>query len=102
AFQLLSLESLLNSNSSERDVADLLWFPTGGGKTEAYLGAIALLLFYRRLGKQDPNLDGGGTNVIMRYTLRVLTTQQFERAAAMIAAADIVRATDPRIAGQER
>lgn len=101
AFQLLSLESLLNPASPDRTIADLLWFPTGGGKTEAYLGAIALLLFHRRLRPQSPK-DGGGVNVIMRYTLRVLTTQQFERAAAMIAAADMIRAGEKRLECQER
>jgi len=101
AFQLLSLESLLSPGCADRTVADLLWFPTGGGKTEAYLGCIAILLFYRRLVSQSPR-DGGGVNVIMRYTLRVLTTQQFERAAALIAAADLIRAADSRLTAQER
>ena len=101
AFQLLAIESLLNPACPDRWIADLLWFPTGGGKTEAYLGCIALLLFYRRLAPQSPR-DGGGVNVIMRYTLRVLTTQQFERAAALIAAADLIRSGDTRMAAQER
>lgn len=101
AFQLLTLDGILNPQSNDREVADLLWFPTGGGKTEAYLGCIAILLFYRRLDSQAPR-DGGGVSVIMRYTLRVLTTQQFERAAAMIAAADLIRSRHQLMAKQDR
>jgi hypothetical protein len=91
AFQLLSLPSLADPQHSERDVMDLLWFPTGGGKTEAYLGLIAFLAFYRRLTRANPD-DGAGVAAIMRYTLRVLTAQQFQRAAAMIAACEELRA----------
>lgn len=90
AFQLLTLESTLDGKAAERDVMDLLWFPTGGGKTEAYLALIALLLFYRRLNPHQER-DGAGVAVIMRYTLRVLTTQQFERAARVICACEYLR-----------
>lgn len=90
AFILLTLESTADGHHADRDVMDLLWFPTGGGKTEAYLGLIAFVAFYRRLIAENPD-DGAGVAVIMRYTLRLLTTQQFTRAAAMICACEAIR-----------
>lgn len=89
-FQLLTLESLANPLHADRNTMDLLWFPTGGGKTEAYLGLVAFVLFYRRLSETDP-AAGAGTSVIMRYTLRLLTIQQFQRAAALICASEYMR-----------
>lgn len=89
-FLLLALESSVNGEHADRDVMDLLWFPTGGGKTEAYLGLIAFVAFYRRLSAEQPD-DGAGVALIMRYTLRLLTTQQFIRAAAMIFACEGIR-----------
>jgi Helicase conserved C-terminal domain len=93
AFLLLVLESVLDPSHEDRDMMDLLWFPTGGGKTEAYLAVIAMLLFYRRLSLKKGS-EGAGVNVIMRYTLRVLTTQQFERAANLICACEYLRASE--------
>ena len=87
AFILINLPSVTNDTHSDRDIADLLWFPTGGGKTEAYLGLIAYLLFLRRL--RDPEVRG--VAVIMRYTLRLLTIQQFERASMLICSLEAVR-----------
>ncbi|PFG34512.1 helicase-like protein [Sanguibacter antarcticus] len=84
AFVLLNLDGLADPQSDEREIADLLWFPTGGGKTEAYLGLIAFTLVLRRL--RGATGDGGGVGVIMRYTLRLLTLQQFERAAGLVCA----------------
>ncbi len=89
-FLLLTLQSSVRGDHEHRGVMDLLWFPTGGGKTEAYLGLIAFIAFYRRLSSAKPD-DGAGVAVIMRYTLRLLTTQQFMRAAAMICACEAVR-----------
>lgn len=95
AFILLNLPGIVNPKSEERDLVDLLWFPTGGGKTEAYLGLIAFTLGLRRLKGQQDGRDGdGGVTVIMRYTLRLLTTQQFQRAATLICACEHLRRTD--------
>jgi hypothetical protein len=87
-FLLLSAESAVYSDHPAREIMDLLWFPTGGGKTEAYLGLIALTAFYRRLARGD---DGAGVAAVMRYTLRLLTTQQFIRASALIMACEKIR-----------
>lgn len=87
AFVLLSLASTADATHDEREVMDLIWFPTGGGKTEAYLLLTAFTIFARRLQRGEA---GHGVAAIMRYTLRLLTIQQFERAAAMICAADTI------------
>ena len=89
-FLLLSMESTLDRAHPDREVMDLLWFPTGGGKTEAYLGLVAMVAFHRRLVGEKPD-DGAGVACIMRYTLRLLTTQQFIRAAATICACEAIR-----------
>ena len=93
-FILMCLRGIANPDHSDRSVVDLLWFPTGGGKTEAYLGLIAFTLFYRRLRR---GVDGAGVTALMRYTLRLLTIQQFERAAALICACEILRREHPRL-----
>ena len=96
-FQLLNLPAVANPTHVERRVCDLLWFPTGGGKTEAYLGLAAFALAHRRLtaGPVDSPLRGAGTTVLSRYTLRLLTIQQFRRALAMVTAAELLRVTGP-------
>jgi len=98
AYQLLIIESLANRDSVDRDVVDLIWFPTGGGKTEAYLAAASFELFYRRIKFGDA---GGGTTIIKRYTLRLLTTQQFERASTLICACESIRRKMPDKLGDE-
>ncbi|TKK85801.1 DNA helicase [Herbidospora galbida] len=98
AFLLLCLNGIDDPEHDDRGIADLLWFPTGGGKTEAYLGIIAFTVFLRRLRKGE---EGGGVTAIMRYTLRLLTLQQFERAAALICAMEIIRSGNPRELGKE-
>ncbi|MCL1062609.1 hypothetical protein MK852_10730 [Shewanella benthica] len=87
-FFLLTLESVADEHHEDRNVADLLWFPTGGGKTEAYLGLVAFTLFLRRMRYGEA---GAGVASFMRYTLRLLTVQQFQRAAALICACDALR-----------
>lgn len=99
AFLLLCIESTAESDCEDRDCMDLLWFPTGGGKTEAYLALTAFAIFYTRL--TDPVVRiNGAVNVIMRYTLRLLTVQQFQRAAEMICQAEIIRLKHPEELGK--
>ncbi len=88
AFQLLTLPSIASTEVVDRAVVDLLWFPTGGGKTEAYLGLTAFQIFLRRFRR---GARAGGTAVITRYTLRLLSAQQFQRAAALICACELLR-----------
>ena len=88
AFLLAVIESTIDERDPSRDVLDLIWFPTGGGKTEAYLGLFAFLVVWRRLRHGEA---GGGTAVLMRYTLRLLTRQQFERAARIVCALELLR-----------
>ena len=92
AFLLMSLDGVARGDSPDREIVDLIWFPTGGGKTEAYLGVIAFYLFHERflMSDRDP-LRRDGTNALMRYTLRMLTTQQFQRAASLICAMEFLR-----------
>jgi hypothetical protein len=90
AFQLLVVASLAGRTHRDRETMDLLWFPTGGGKTEAYLALTAFVIMLRRLRRTEHD-DGSGVAVLMRYTLRLLTIQQFQRAAAMICACELLR-----------
>lgn len=89
-FILLAAQSVCKSEIADREVLDLLWFPTGGGKTEAYLALVAMLAFHRRSLYENPD-DGAGNAALMRYTLRLLTAQQFERASALILACELIR-----------
>ena len=93
AFILLNLPGIAGPGSEDRRLVDLLWFPTGGGKTEAYLGLIAFTIFLRRLR----NEHGGGVTALMRYTLRLLTIQQFQRASLLITACESLRRQDRRL-----
>jgi ATP-dependent helicase YprA (DUF1998 family) len=88
------LESVSEAGSEDRALADLLWFPTGGGKTEAYLALIAFTVFLRRLRRRVSG-NGAGVTAIMRYTLRLLTIQQFERAALLICSCEAIRLSEP-------
>lgn len=102
AFVLLNIDAFVKPQDNDNTVidlfatgwpernelADLVWFPTGGGKTEAYLGIIAFAIGYRRFTNK---LRGNGTTVLMRYTLRLLTLQQFQRATLLICALESIR-----------
>lgn len=106
AFILLNLDGIINNpNDPDWDFrnkfVDLVWFPTGGGKTEAYLGIIAFCILNRRILASLNGTSGGGTTAIMRYTLRLLATQQFQRATRLILALDIIRSWDTSTLGDE-
>ncbi|KAA3596707.1 MAG: helicase [Calditrichaeota bacterium] len=89
AFLLLNIDGIVNKESkSRKEIVDLIWFPTGGGKTEAYFAVTAFTIIWRRL-TNETKFDG--ISVIMRYTLRLLTAQQFERASRLIAVLDFLR-----------
>ena len=92
AFVLMNLKGIAEPTSEDRDVVDLLFFPTGGGKTEAYLGIAAFTLVLRRL--RNPGVTSAGLSVLMRYTLRLLTLDQLGRAAALICALELERQQD--------
>ncbi|MDC1207998.1 DISARM system helicase DrmA [Litorivicinus sp.] len=97
AFLLLSIPALADPTHKDRTnpaeaFADLLWFPTGGGKTEAYLGVAAFTMAIRRFQGNLGGLDASrGLAVIMRYTLRLLTLQQFQRATGLLCAMEVIR-----------
>jgi hypothetical protein len=89
AFILLNLVGMTVKENPEREIVDLLFFPTGGGKTEAYLGLAAYAIALRRM--RAPGILGAGVSVIMRYTLRLLTLDQLSRAAGLVCALEKIR-----------
>ncbi len=96
AFLLTVIKSMVVGDDSFRDTVDLIWFPTGGGKTEAYLALVAFLIAWRRITYGEA---GSGTTAVMRYTMRLLTSQQFDRAARMIFAMELIRRNRPELLG---
>lgn len=96
AFILASLRSTADAGHPDRDLVELIWFPTGGGKTEAYFGLAAFSIFLRRLRNQGDT----GVHALMRYTLRLLTAQQFQRASRLICAMEHVRRQHPGELGE--
>lgn len=98
AFLLMNLRGLAQPGHAEREIVDLLFFPTGGGKTEAYLGLAAFTLVLRRL--RAPGAASAGVAVLMRYTLRLLTLDQLGRAATLICALEQLRRADPASLGE--
>ena len=103
AFILMNLSGIVDPKHKDRDIVDLLYFPTGGGKTEAYLGLMAFVIANRRLRKDDLSLyeRDGGVTIILRYTLRLLTTQQRDRITKMVLAAETIRRQKPQLFGNE-
>jgi len=101
-FVLLCLPGIIDPSTNDGSIADLLWFPTGGGKTEAYLGLTAFTIAYRRLKKASAFDYTCGTAVLMRYTLRLLTIQQFGRALTLLCACEQLRKAEPELWGEER
>jgi hypothetical protein len=104
AFILLNLTGIISPGSEEREIVDLLYFPTGGGKTEAYFGLIAFIMAYRRLtaGDETEYEKDGGVTVLLRYTLRLLTTQQRDRLIKLVIAAEMTREKRPDLFGKQR
>lgn len=96
AFLLMSVGSTADGTHPDRGLVDLIWFPTGGGKTEAYLGLAAFGLLMRRF--RDPG--DAGVHVLMRYTLRLLTAQQFQRASSLICALESLRRQSPELGSE--
>jgi len=96
AFILASLRSTAEAGDSDRERVELIWFPTGGGKTEAYLGLAAFSIFLRRLR----NPADTGVQALMRYTLRLLTAQQFQRASRLVCAMEFVRRQNAAVLGE--
>ena len=102
AYLLSFIAKTVQGGEKERSEADLIWMPTGGGKTETYLAAVAFTIIWTRnhLNKTS-SFRNDGTTVMMRYTLRLLTAQQFQRAASLICALESLR-LDAKIAGEAR
>ena len=98
AFILMNLKGIADPTGNDRELVDLLFFPTGGGKTEAYLGLAAFTLVLRRM--RNPGLSSAGLSVLMRYTLRLLTLDQLGRAAALICALELHRQKDVEKLGE--
>jgi hypothetical protein len=95
AFILINLPGIAEPTSPDRETVDLLYFPTGGGKTEAYLGLAAFTIVLRRLRHPaDGAIGGAGVTVVMRYTLRLLTIDQLSRAAGLMCALELEREAD--------
>jgi hypothetical protein len=95
AFIVASLRSTADASDANRERVELIWFPTGGGKTEAYLGLAAFSIFLRRLR----NPADTGVQALMRYTLRLLTAQQFQRASRLVCAMEFIRRNNAAVLG---
>ena len=101
AFIMINLPGLVDPQGPDREVVDLLFFPTGGGKTEAYLGLAAFAMVLRRLRHREGGAKAGaGVSVIMRYTLRLLTLDQLSRAAGLVCALELERKDAPSHYGE--
>ena len=102
AFVLLNVRGTVEPTHADREIVELIFFPTGGGKTEAYLGLVAFTVLLRRLRHQGDAHAGLGVAVLLRYTLRLLTLDQLRRAATLVCALELLRREDPKALGAER
>jgi hypothetical protein len=102
AFVLLSLVGITDETHPDREEVELIFFPTGGGKTEAYLGVIGYTLLLRRLQGRSRKDEGLGVAVLLRYTLRLLTLDQLSRAATLVCALEQLRRERPETLGSVR
>ena len=101
AFILASLQKMVDEDHVNRDEVDVIWMPTGGGKTEAYLGLAAFVILWEKLHQtRAGNPKEQNTKVLMRYTLRLLTVQQIQRATSLICALEFARKEDTKLYGQ--
>jgi hypothetical protein len=85
-FMLSVVPSVLSERAEDARKAHLLWFPTGGGKTEAVMGVVVFAMFLERLRGR-----AFGVTSWMRFPLRLLTFQQMQRYVDLVIAADEVR-----------
>lgn len=104
AFLLGSIESVVDPDAPRAEVVDIIWMPTGGGKTEAYSAVAAFTILWRRFTQVRSGAlpAGQGATVLMRYTLRLLTAQQLQRAAALICALELIRRSNTDELGSGR
>ena len=102
AFILLNLRGIVDPTHDDRETVDLIFFPTGGGKTEAYLGVVAFTLLLRRMRGQSRPDRGLGMAVLLRYTLRLLTLDQLQRAAGLVCALELLRREMLTVLGEDR
>ena len=102
AFVLLNIAGSTRPDHPDRERVELLFFPTGGGKTEAYLGVAAFMVLLRRLRHRQEPHEGAGVAVILRYTLRLLTLDQLQRAAQLTCAMELIRRKRPDLLGSHR
>jgi len=79
-------EDRVEETDSALEVVDVLWFPTGGGKTEAFLGVAVWSMFFDRIRGKD-----FGVTAWTRFPLRLLSLQQLQRMSKTVVYADIVR-----------
>ena len=103
-FILMNVDGAMDGSHVDRETVDLIFFPTGGGKTEAYLGVIAFVLVLRRLRALQDKADheGLGVGILLRYTLRLLTLDQLGRAASLVCALEVMRRKAPERLGATR
>lgn len=101
AFVLASLAPVVDPDHRRRDEVDVIWMPTGGGKTEAYLGLAAFTMLWQRIRRVRSGSPAPGVDVLMRYTLRLLTVQQVQRAAALMCALEMLRRSHPDVLGDK-